>query len=988
MTSNATDRTADRAARHSLARTAGRVFALLLFALPALHAAEAATVIRVNAGGPAYTDSAAHTWSADTGYNTGSAASTTSGIAGTSDPTLYKTERWDASASPELTYSFSVPNGGYTVNLHFAEIYSGAFHTGGRVFNVSIDGARVLTNYDIYADVGANTATVKTFTTNVTGGVLTVSFGHVVEDPKVSAIEIIGSGGTGSTDATPPSVPTGLSGSAQSSSQVALSWNGSTDSGGSGLAGYKVYRNNVQVGTTSTTSFADTGLAAGTTYTYTVSAYDHANNESGKSAAKSVTTAAASGTTGTVIRVNAGGPAYTDSAAHTWSADTGYNTGSAASTGSGIAGTSDPTLYKTERWDASASPELTYSFSVPNGGYTVNLHFAEIYSGAFHTGGRVFNVSIDGARVLTNYDIYADVGANTATVKTFTTNVTGGVLTVSFGHVVEDPKVSAIEIIGSGGTGSTDATPPSVPTGLSGSAQSSSQVALSWNGSTDSGGSGLAGYKVYRNNVQVGTTSTTSFADTGLAAGTTYTYTVSAYDHANNESGKSAAKSVTTAAASGTTGTVIRVNAGGPAYTDSAAHTWSADTGYNTGSAASTGSGIAGTSDPTLYKTERWDASASPELTYSFSVPNGGYTVNLHFAEIYSGAFHTGGRVFNVSIDGARVLTNYDIYADVGANTATVKTFPTNVTGGVLTVSFGHVVEDPKVSAIEIIGSGGTGSTDATPPSVPTGLSGSAQSSSQVALSWNGSTDSGGSGLAGYKVYRNNVQVGTTSTTSFADTGLAAGTTYTYTVSAYDHANNESGKSAAKSVTTTAAAGTTNRPPTISGTPPTSVTAGTSYSFTPSASDPDGDALAFSIQGKPAWASFSTSTGRLSGTPSAADVGTYGNIRISVSDGSATATLAAFSVSVVTMANGSATLSWQAPTQRTDGSPLTNLAGYKIYWGTQRGSYSNSATIANAGLTTYVIEGLGSGTWYFVVSAFDTTGIESAFSNPASKSVP
>src|SRR5690606_35966569 len=69
-----------------------------------------------------------------------------------------------------------------------------------------------------------------------------------------------------------------------------------------------------------------------------------------------------------------------------------------------------------------------------------------------------------------------------------------------------------------------------------------------------------------------------------------------------------------------------------------------------------------------------------------------------------------------------------------------------------------------------------------------------------------------------------------------------------------------------------------NRPPTISGSPARTVQATQSYSFTPSASDPDGDTLRFSIRNRPSWASFSTSTGRLSGTPSASHVGTYANI--------------------------------------------------------------------------------------------------------------
>jgi hypothetical protein len=178
-----------------------------------------------------------------------------------------------------------------------------------------------------------------------------------------------------------------------------------------------------------------------------------------------------------------------------------------------------------------------------------------------------------------------------------------------------------------------------------------------------------------------------------------------------------------------------------------------------------------------------------------------------------------------------------------------------------------------------------------------------------------------------------------------------------------------------------------NRAPTISGTPMASVLQGTAYSFTPTGADADGNALTFSVANLPPWASFNSSTGRVSGTPTAGQVGTYSNITISVSDGTASASLAAFSIQVVGTATGSATLSWTPPTQNTDGSPLTNLAGYKVYWGTSQGNYSSSATVNNPGLATYVVDQLTPATWYFSVTAVNSAGLESGFSNVASKQV-
>ncbi len=179
-----------------------------------------------------------------------------------------------------------------------------------------------------------------------------------------------------------------------------------------------------------------------------------------------------------------------------------------------------------------------------------------------------------------------------------------------------------------------------------------------------------------------------------------------------------------------------------------------------------------------------------------------------------------------------------------------------------------------------------------------------------------------------------------------------------------------------------------NRAPTISGSPATTIVEGQAYSFQPSASDPDGDSLGFTIANRPSWATFNATTGRLSGTPGNGTVGSYPNIQIRVSDGSLQASLPAFSISVQQVANGSATLGWNPPTTREDGTPLTNLAGFRLRYGNSAGNYPNTITIDNPGVTTYVVENLASGTWYFVVAAFDSAGDQSANTSPLSKTIP
>jgi hypothetical protein len=165
------------------------------------------------------------------------------------------------------------------------------------------------------------------------------------------------------------------------------------------------------------------------------------------------------------------------------------------------------------------------------------------------------------------------------------------------------------------------------------------------------------------------------------------------------------------------------------------------------------------------------------------------------------------------------------------------------------------------------------------------------------------------------------------------------------------------------------------------------VASGTTYSFKPTATDANGDALTYSISGKPAWATFSTASGLLSGTPAYADAGVYSNIVISVSDGKASTALSAFNVTVNQVATGRATIAWLPPTTNTDGSALTNLAGYRISYGTSPSALNTVTTVTTAGVTNYLVDNLAPGTWYFSVKAYNSTGEESSASTVASKTI-
>ncbi len=204
-------------------------------------------------------------------------------------------------------------------------------------------------------------------------------------------LSLSSTGISSSVDTTAPSIPESFAGTAESGSQIDLSWQASTDNG-AGVAGYRLFRDGVEIGTSSTINYTDTGLTAETAYSYTVAAYDAADpaNESAQSEAVSVTT---------------------------------------------LSSTSNP-----------------------------------------------------------------------------------------------------------------DTTAPSIPESLAGIADSGSQIDLSWQASTDSGAGGVAGYRLFRDGVEIGTSSTTNYSDTGLTAGTTYSYSIAAYDAADptNESAQSAAVIVKT----------------------------------------------------------------------------------------------------------------------------------------------------------------------------------------------------------------------------------------------------------------------------------------------------------------------------------------------------------------------------------------------------------------------------------------------------------
>jgi beta-galactosidase len=657
------------------------------------------------------------TFSADeyfTGGGTGATGNTISlaGVIFPAPEAVYQTER-------NGVFAYTIPNlvagDSYPVLLHFAEFYWTA--VGQRIFNVSINGTPVLTNFDIIAAAGAaNQAIVEQFNAVAgSGGNITISFtSGSADQPKVDGIEVRTSGST--TCAAAPPAPTGVVASGTSISGATVSWNSVTPPAGCSINSYSIYRSTVSGFTPSSstlitagvsgTSYGDTGLAANTTYYYLVEAVD--------AAGASVPSTHASATTLAnvvdLLSISSGGAGITGT---TWVADedvSGGSTYTATTTvsTSGVANAAPAAVYQSER-----SGVFTYTLPglTAGGAYTIRLHFAEIYF--TQAGQRVFNVAMNGTSVLSNFDIVAAAGGpNIALVEQFSATAnSNGQIVVSFTNgTANQPKVSGIELLGS-------ATTPTTATSLTATATSPSQINLAWTASATPGvtynvyGATTQGFTPSATNLIVSGSTGTTYSNTGLIAGTTYFYAVEAVNSTGSSSASSQASATTYSACTGSCASLLAISSGGTGISGTS---WLADEDYSGGGTYTTGNtvsttGVVNAAPEAIYQSERSGAMSYtiPGLTAGSS-----YTVALHFAEIYW--TQAGQRIFNVAINGTTVLSNFDIVATAGGpNIALVEEFAATAnSSGQIVVSFiAGSADQPKVSGIQIFGTAGATAT-------------------------------------------------------------------------------------------------------------------------------------------------------------------------------------------------------------------------------------------------------------------------------------
>lgn len=820
------------------------------------------TPIRIIAGysGSNVVDGKGNTWTKDTGYFTGGKTYSYSGdIANTTDDALFRNSRSGANGST-FSYNFNnLANGTYTVKLYLAELWNDQYGTdcvaGRRTFSVTGNSTPILTNFEIFTAAGGCRTAYITGGTNVTvsNGTLNLNFtrGNSGSDPNptVNAIEIIP---VTTTDAPPTVSLSANPATVTQGSSVALTANASDDKG---VSKVDFYDGSTLIGTDTsspyTYSWATSGSVTTGSHSLTAKATDTANQTT-TSSAITVTVNAASTppppSSATRIISGYAGASYKDTAGNTWVADNYSTSGKSYADPNTISNTSDPTLFKQSR---SGSSGNTFDYNIPmtNGSYTLKLYFAEIWTPNCAVNKRTFDVTSNGTTLLTNFDIYAKAGCETADTESFPVAITNGILNLHFtagttGAADPNPTVNAIEVISS--ASGPDTEKPSIPAGLSAVVQSSSVIKLTWNASTDN--VGVAKYEVYRNgsNTPLAYPTTSSFTDQSLSASTPYTYKVDACDAAGNCSDKSTQASATTQAPPDATSPSApsNVTASG-ASSSSIQLTWGASTDSGTGLAgynvyrngSKVASNLTGTSytDTGLtanttysYIVEACDKASPPNCAQSTAsgttqiavdttpptapgnfkaIANSSTQVSLSWnastdPESPSGITYTVTRngtpiatkISNLSLTDNGVVsnTNYQ-YAVVATNTANLPSTPSTAS-----------VTTPQAP-------------DTIKPSVPTNLNGSAISISQINLTWSASTDTGGSGLAGYRIYRCSYTSPATSctlpttptysvgssSTSFGDTiGINSSTTYTYAVSAYDGAGNASVQSATKNITT------------------------------------------------------------------------------------------------------------------------------------------------------------------------------------------
>jgi len=735
------------------------------------------------------------------------------------------------------------PLAGYDVRLHFVEWAHTAASQ--RNFNVSINSEQVLTNFDIFATAGAaaTAITEQFYTTADENGVIEIETAlgtTTVADlnPTINAIEIIATTSSNPVGAAPgsttdlainsggPAVNNFVADEDYNGGDVATTTNTVSLNGNS--APEAVYEDQRYVPFT----YVLTGLIADAPYTVKM----HFAETYWTAAGQRVFSVALNGkyvVNDLDVLKTAGGQNIAYDPQFTANADK-YGQIIAQF----IYGGADQPFINAIEVVQSGSPTCTTVPSAPTGltatassSSAISLSWAAVTPPANCT---IISYSVYRSTTSGFTPSSSNLVASGVTGTTYSN--TGLVASTTYYYVVEAldgdgtsaASAQASATTQSGGVSCT--TVPAAPTGLTATASSSSAIALSWAAVSPPANCTITSYSVYSSTTNGFTPSSsnliasvtgTTYTNTGLTASTTYYYKVEALDTDGTSAASAQASATTQASGSGTS--IVSINAGGPAESNSGGgdNSFVADEDFSTGGTTysvtntiTIPASVATVAAPAaVYQSARQGT-----VTYTIPGLSAGtsYTVRLHFAELYFSA--AGDRVFNVAINGTTVLTNFDIYATAKANyTAVVEQFTAtaNSSGDIVIAFTNGTVNQPMFNGIEVLGSS---TSCTTVPSAPTGLTATASSSSAIGLSWTAVTPPANCTISSYSVYgsttsgftpssSNLIASGVTGTT-YTNTGLAASTTYYYKIEALD-SDGSSAPSAQASAETQAASCTT-----------------------------------------------------------------------------------------------------------------------------------------------------------------------------------
>jgi chitodextrinase len=574
-----------------------------------------------------------------------------------------------------------------------------------------------------------------------------------------------GGGGGGTTtntaplDTAAPTTPAAFGLATVTATSAALAWNASVDD--TAVAGYGVYNGGVLVGTTTSTNYGVSGLTCGTSYTFAVDAFDAAGNRSAKAT--------------TLVSTSTCPPA----------ADTQAPTAPMNLVGSATTTTASLS------WTASTDDVGVTGYSVYRSGSVIGSTSSTGYSISGLSCGNSYTFSVDAFDAAGNHSVKATVVVPTATCP---------------------PPA--------------DTQAPTAPTNLVGSATTTT-ASLSWTASTDN--VGVTGYSVYQGSSVIGTTSTAGYSISGLSCGSSYTFSVDAFDAAGNRSGKTsvvvptatcpppsdAQAPTTPGALSATSTTTTSISLGWTASTDNVGVT-----GYGVYQASS----LAATTTSTSYAVTGLTCGTS----YSFAVDAVDAAGNRSAKQTASfstlacpdtqppstpSALHsTGTTSTSISVGWTASTDNVGVsgYGVYSGSTLSGSTSSTSYTVSGLACGTSYTI---GVDGYDAVGNRSAKATvtlstatcpDTQAPTTPTGLRQTGNTASSVTVGWTASTDN--VAVSGYGVYQSSSLAGSTPSTSYSISGLTCGTSYNISVDAFDAAGNRSGQTSTVSASTSACA--------------------------------------------------------------------------------------------------------------------------------------------------------------------------------------